>query len=48
MISNLFRKLLGYLSFFYKNNLKLVIKNNPINTFIDLLLIKFLYPKNKQ
>jgi len=30
MISNIFRKLLECLSFFYKNNLKLVKKNDPI------------------
>ena len=30
MISNIFRKLIECLSFFYKNNLKLVKKNDPI------------------
>ena len=30
MISNIFRKLLECLSFFYKNNLKLVKKTDPI------------------
>ena len=30
MISNIFRKLLEYLSFFYKNNLKLIKKKDPI------------------
>ena len=30
MISSIFRKLLASLSFFYKNNLKLIKKNDPI------------------
>ena len=30
MISSIFRKLLASLSFFYKNNLKLVKKNDPL------------------